>query len=95
MSAELVAKEVGIDVEVARRIVAGRLVCLVRGLPQLTPGGMPCAVSFLLCFACARHRPDLPRIAYLHQALESLRSAVTPAVWAADWAVHHARIGDS
>lgn len=37
---------------------------------------------------------DLPRIAYLHQALESRRSAVTPAVWAADWATHHARIGD-
>jgi uncharacterized membrane protein len=58
---------------------------------------MPCAVSFLLCFACrnavATGR-DLPRIAYLHQALESLRSAVTPAVWAADWATHHARIGD-
>ncbi|MEU3509171.1 hypothetical protein ABZ733_14915 [Streptomyces longwoodensis] len=59
--------------------------------------GTPCAVSFLLCFACrnavATGR-DLPRIASLHQALESLRSAVTSAVRAPDWATHHARIGD-
>lgn len=52
---------------------------------------MPCTVSFLLCFACRNAVATgryLPRIAYLHQALESLRSAVTPAVWAADWATH-------
>jgi hypothetical protein len=32
----------------------------------------------------------------LHRAAasESLRSAVTSAVWAADWATHHARIDD-
>ncbi|MFI0220522.1 hypothetical protein [Streptomyces lydicus] len=102
VSAELVAKEAGIDVEVARRIVAGRLRTPVASCADFlnsdhSTAGMPCAVSFLLCFACrnavATGR-DLPRIAYLHQALESLRSAVTPAVWAADWATHHARIGD-
>ncbi|WP_326809884.1 hypothetical protein OIE62_38980 [Streptomyces scopuliridis] len=101
MSAELVAKEAGIDVEVARRLVAGRLRTPVASCADfLNSGhgaaGSPCAVSFLLCFACRNAvatRRDLPRIAYLHQALESLRSAVTPAVWAADWATHHARIG--
>ncbi|MFF3342957.1 hypothetical protein [Streptomyces flavidovirens] len=102
VSAELVAKETGIDVEVARQIVAGRLRTPVASCADFlnsdhSTAGMPCAVSFLLCFACrnavATGR-DLPRIAYLHQALESLRSAVTPAVWAADWATHHARIGD-
>ncbi|MEU8544534.1 hypothetical protein AB0C52_31835 [Streptomyces sp. NPDC048717] len=102
VSAELVAKEAGIDVEVARRIVAGRLRTPVASCADFlnsdhSTAGMPCAVSFLLCFACrnavATGR-DLPRITYLHQALESLRSAVTPAVWAADWATHHARIGD-
>ncbi|MER5217891.1 hypothetical protein ABT063_47190 [Streptomyces sp. NPDC002838] len=57
----------------------------------------PCAVSFLMCFACPnavatdRH---LPRIVYLHQALESLRSTVSAAVWAADWAAHYARVED-
>jgi hypothetical protein len=102
VSAELVAKEAGIDVEVARRIVADRLRTPVASCADFlnsdhSQAGMPCAVSFLLCFACrnavATGR-DLPRIAYLHQALESLRSAVTSAVWAADWATHHARIGD-
>lgn len=102
VSAELVAKEAGIDLEVARRILAGRLRTPVASCADFlnsdhSTAGMPCAVSFLLCFAChnavATGR-DLPRIAFLHQALESLRSAVTPAVWAADWATHHARIGD-
>ena len=102
VSTELVAKEAGIDVEVARRIVAGRLRTPVASCADFlnsdhSVAGMPCAVSFLLYFACrnavATGR-DLPRIAYLHQALEFLRSAVTPAVWVADWATHHARIGD-
>jgi hypothetical protein len=54
-------------------------------------------VSFLLCFACrnalatARH---LPRIVYLFQALESLRSVVPAAVWKADWEAHHRRVSD-
>ncbi|MBZ3908533.1 hypothetical protein [Streptomyces griseiscabiei] len=100
--AELVAKEAEVDIEVARRIVAGRLRTPVASCADFlnsdhSPVGTPCAVSFLLCFACrnavATGR-DLPRIAYLHQAVESLRSAVTPGVWAADWATHHARIGD-
>ncbi|MFB8776303.1 hypothetical protein [Streptomyces broussonetiae] len=102
VDAELVAKETEVDVEVARRILAGQLRTPVASCTDFlhsdhAPAGTPCAVSFLLCFACrnavATGR-DLPRIAYLHQALESLRSAVTPAVWAADWAIHHARIGD-
>ncbi|MGW0868989.1 hypothetical protein ACWD3Z_00720 [Streptomyces sp. NPDC002740] len=100
--AELVAKEAEVDIEVARRIVTGRLRTPVASCVDFlnsdhSAAGTPCAVSFLLCFACrnavATGR-DLPRIAYLHQALDSLRSAVTPAVWAADWATHHARIGD-
>ncbi|WP_327723682.1 hypothetical protein [Streptomyces europaeiscabiei] len=96
VSAELVAKEAGIDVEVARRIVAGRLRTPVASCADFlnsdhSAARMPCTVSFLLCFACRNAVATgryLPRIAYLHQALESLRSAVTPAVWAADWATH-------
>ncbi|MEV8597290.1 hypothetical protein [Streptomyces sp. NPDC052012] len=102
VDAELVAKETGVGIEVARRIVSGRQSTPVASCADYLNSDhqvaeTPCAVSFLLCFACrnavATGR-DLPRIAYLHQALESLRSAVTPAVWAADWAGHHARIGD-
>ncbi|QDO45841.1 hypothetical protein FNV62_55015 [Streptomyces sp. RLB3-17] len=102
VDAELVAKSAEVDIEVARRIVAGRLRTPVASCSDYLHSdhgvsGTPCAVSFLLCFACrnavATGR-DLPRIAYLLQALESLRSAVTPAVWTADWAHHHARIGD-
>ncbi|MEU3294450.1 hypothetical protein ABZ722_19060 [Streptomyces longwoodensis] len=86
--AELVAKEAAVDIEVARRIVAGRLRTPVASCADFlnsgrSAAGMPCAVSFLLCFACrnavATGR-DRPRIASLHQALQSLRSAVTPAV---------------
>ncbi|MFE5372774.1 hypothetical protein [Streptomyces mirabilis] len=100
--AEQVAAATGVDVEVARRIVAGKLRTPVASCADFThsdhaPAGAPCSVSFLLCFACrnavATGR-DLPRIAYLHQALESLRSAVTGAVWTVDWAAHHARVGD-
>ena len=36
----------------------------------------------------------LPRIVYLHQVLEGLRSAVDTATWTADWAEHHGRIAD-
>lgn len=56
----------------------------------------PCAVSFLMCFACPnavatdRH---LPRIVYLHRALESCGPRSARLVWAADWAVHTARRG--
>jgi hypothetical protein len=100
--AEHVAKAAGVDIEVARRIVAGQLRTPVASCADFTrsdhsPAGSPCAVSFLLCFACrnavATSR-DLPRITYLHQSLEWLRSAVTSTVWTADWAPHHARIGD-
>jgi hypothetical protein len=50
-----------------------------------------------LCFACpnavatGRH---LPRIVYLHRALEDLRSAVDTGTWAMDWADHHGRVAD-
>jgi hypothetical protein len=99
--AEQVAKQAGLAVDTASQVVAGRLdtavaACTDFAHSPFTPSG-PCAVSFLLCFACpnalatGRH---LPRILYLHRALESLRSAVNPASWAADWAEHHTRVTD-
>ncbi|MFD4659676.1 hypothetical protein ACFWP2_29075 [Kitasatospora sp. NPDC058444] len=61
------------------------------------PPGRGCAASFLLCTACpnARVTPaHHPRLAYLHQALTSLRGALDAAVWEADWADGHARLAD-
>ncbi|RBO85343.1 hypothetical protein [Nocardia puris] len=60
-----------------------------------SPHGSPCRASFLLCLACAnavvtpRH---LPRLAYLHQALESLRTVLPARTWAHDWREHHSRL---
>ncbi|MFE5374102.1 hypothetical protein [Streptomyces mirabilis] len=95
------ATAAGVSTETAEQVLAGELDTTVGACEDfehspMTPDG-PCAVSFLMCFACpnaiatARH---LPRIVYLFQALEQLRAAVDAAVWRADWAGHHARVGD-
>jgi hypothetical protein len=99
--AEQVARQTGITIGTAARVAEGRLDTAVAACTDFehspfTASG-PCAVSFLLCFACpnalatGRH---LPRIIYLHQALEALRSAVDAATWARDWAAHHCRVTD-
>ncbi|MFF0408029.1 hypothetical protein [[Kitasatospora] papulosa] len=65
-----------------------------------SPFGLPgqsCTASFLMCTACpnARVTPaHHARLAHLHQALGSLRGALEPAVWDADWAEAHARLSD-
>ncbi|KOG52055.1 hypothetical protein ADK76_33390 [Streptomyces griseoflavus] len=98
---EAICEQSGLSRQAAAQVVRGELDTPVAACEDvehspLAQGG-PCTVSFLLCFACpnalatARH---LPRIIYLFQALEALRSAVTPAVWAADWGAHHARVED-
>ncbi|TSE01602.1 hypothetical protein FOS14_03455 [Skermania sp. ID1734] len=57
--------------------------------------GSPCRASFLLCLACPnavvtpRH---LPRLAYLHRAIDSLQDVLPAAVWDHDWREHHARL---
>ncbi|MGP3937927.1 hypothetical protein [Nonomuraea sp. KM88] len=99
--AEQVAEQIGLTADAATQVVAGQWDTAVAACADFehspfTPSG-PCAVSFLLCFACpnavatGRH---LPRILYLHQALEALRSAVDAPAWAADWAAHHARVAE-
>ena len=99
--AERVAHQAGLAPGTAAQVVAGELDTAVAACTDFehspfTPSG-PCAVSFLLCFACpnavatGRH---LPRIVYLHQSLEALRSAVDTATWVADWAGHHGRVAD-
>lgn len=60
-----------------------------------SPHGSPCRASFLLCLACPnavitlRH---LPRLAYLHHALEALRAVLPAGIWDHDWREHHARL---
>ncbi len=98
---ERVARQAGLAHGTAAQVVAGQLdtavaACTDFAHSPFTPSG-PCAVSFLLCFACpnavatGRH---LPRIIYLHEALQALRSAVDTATWMADWAGHHGRVAD-
>lgn len=97
----MLAAEAGIPQQRAEEVLAGLLDTAVGACADfehspLSAGGR-CAVSFLLCFACpnaiatTRH---LPGIVYLFKALDQLRTAVSPAVWRADWAAHHARVGD-
>jgi hypothetical protein len=60
-----------------------------------SPHGAPCRASFLLCLACPnavvtpRH---LPRLGYLHQALEELRGVLPAEPWDHDWRDHYARL---
>jgi hypothetical protein len=59
--------------------------------------GGGCAASFLMCLGCQNahiHPGHHPRLAYLHQALGGLRSALPTAVWDTDWADAHARLND-
>ncbi|GAB3009920.1 hypothetical protein GCM10023080_090160 [Streptomyces pseudoechinosporeus] len=64
---------------------------------HFTPPGSGCGASFLLCTACPNarvHPGHHARLAYLHRALESLRTAVDPGLWEADWSDAHARLED-
>ncbi|WP_030621583.1 hypothetical protein [Streptomyces fulvoviolaceus] len=99
--AGVIAERASLPLDVARQVVAGRLDTAVGACEDVEhsplSGGSLCRVSFLLCFACpnalatARH---LPRIVYLLQALESLRSVASAAVWKTDWEAHHRRVSD-
>lgn len=102
VGAHEIAEQSGLSLHVARQVARGELDTAVGACEDVerspvTPGGGLCKVSFLLCFACPnslatpRH---LPRIVYLFQSLEALRSTVSPLVWTADWAGHHHRVED-
>ncbi len=60
-----------------------------------SPPGQPCTASFLDCLACRNAvatRRHLPRLAWLHRALDQLRGTVEAAVWAQDWRTHFLRL---
>ncbi len=53
--------------------------------------GRPCTASFLWCLRCENAiatRRHLPRLVYLHRALNELRATLEPAVWDQDWREH-------
>jgi|GEM_PF-920101 len=59
--------------------------------------GQRCPASFLACFACPNGvatPAHLPRLVATSDALDRIGSAVTPAVWAEDYAAHYARLTD-
>lgn len=65
-----------------------------RNSPFSLPG-LPCTASFLACLGCRNAvatRRHLPRLAYLHQALDALRATVDTAVWDQDWRSHYLRL---
>jgi hypothetical protein len=57
--------------------------------------GQPCTASFLDCLACSNAvatRRHLPRLAWLHRALDELRTTAPPATWERDWQAHFLRL---
>jgi hypothetical protein len=86
--------------EKAGRLAAGNLdtatgACLDFTNSPFSPPGQPCTASFLDCLACRNAvatRRHLPRLAWLHHALDELRGTVDAAVWAPDWRTHFLRL---
>jgi hypothetical protein len=69
--------------------------CLDYTHGPFSPPGQPCTASFLDCLACRNAvatRRHLPRLAWLHRALDELRGTVGAAVWAQDWRTHFLRL---
>jgi hypothetical protein len=64
--------------------------------PYPSPDG-GCAASFLMCLACPNariHPGHHPRLAHLHEALDSLRSVLPRGAWSADWRDPYERLED-
>jgi len=69
--------------------------CLDYRHSPFSPPGQPCTASFLDCLACRNAvatRRHLPRLAWLHRALDELRRTVDAAAWAQDWRTHFLRL---
>jgi len=86
--------------ERARALAGGTLdtatgACLDFTGGPFSPPGEPCTASFLDCLACRNAvatRRHLPRLAWLHRALDELRGTVGSEVWAQDWRSHFLRL---
>ncbi|MFJ5817488.1 hypothetical protein ACIQGT_26850 [Streptomyces sp. NPDC093108] len=100
-SPQQISEQAGMTLDVAKRVANGELDTPVAACEDIDhsplSGGDLCQVSFLLCFACpnslatARH---IPRIVYLFNSMESMRSTLPATVWKVDWEAHHRRVGD-
>jgi hypothetical protein len=69
--------------------------CLDFSHGPFSPPGQPCTASFLDCLGCRNAvatRRHLPRLAWLHRALDELRGTLDAAVWAQDWRTHFLRL---
>jgi hypothetical protein len=95
------AQRLGVPPEKIKLLLSGGLntatgACLdFANSPFAEREGEPCRASFIACLGCrnAVATPaHLPRLVALSGALERIGSAVTPAVWDEDYAVHHARL---
>lgn len=67
-----------------------------RTSPWPAPEG-GCGADFLLCLACPNahvHPGHHPRLAYLHQQLQSLRSVLDDRTWNKRWSDHLLRLED-
>jgi hypothetical protein len=88
------------DSEKVRALIDGVLdtgtgACLDFHDSPFTATGQPCTASFLSCLGCRNAiatRRHLPRLAYLHQALDALRGTLDPIVWDQDWRTHFLRL---
>jgi hypothetical protein len=97
--AEQVTDFVG-SLEKAQALAGGTLdtatgACLDFTGSPFSPPGEPCTASFLDCLACRNAvatRRHLPRLAWLHRALDELRGTLSAEVWAQDWRPHFLRL---
>lgn len=86
--------------DLARAVLSGRLdtataACTDYRHSPVDEPGQPCTASFLLCLACPNAvatRRHLPRLVYLHRALEQLRATLDTRIWDLDWREHHDRL---
>lgn len=96
---DVVARRLGIAPERMSDLLVGRLDTAVAACTDFdhspfSDGGR-CTASFLMCLACenAVATPDhLPRLVGLRDALDKIASAVSPAVWHQDYALHYQRL---
>lgn len=98
----LLAERLSIPVQKVPLLLSGALntgtgACLDYDHSPFTQDEGGCTASFLLCLGCpnAVATPaHLPRLVALWEAMNRIGSAVTSAVWAEDYAQHHARLAE-
>lgn len=94
------AKSLSVPASRVKQLLAGGLDTVITACTDITRSpfgqeGEVCPASFLRCLECKnavatpRH---LPRLVILHEAISALASAVTEAVWSADYKAAHEQL---